>query len=177
MMIKKVIGVLAVALLATTIANVAQLGLFKKEGQRMVKQADVSFIDFSLQKQDIGRLLRASQLRFASTNGKEMVLYYGQVRWNEQSGACGTPAEVPVEIFKPVYEEKRLIPKAAYSPSASGEFYFAVEKLDTDYVLAAFPQRGYPKNLPDKVREFLEEMKEKDKGYGNNWPGTGNQIH
>jgi hypothetical protein len=164
LMIRKIVQCVVIAFVITMLTASGKLGLFKKEGDRLTEKAKVSFIDFELKEKELGETL----------DGKELVVYYGQLRWNEYSGgAAGEPAVVPIQIFKPVDERKQLIPMAQYFPQSDGKFYFAMEKVEADYVLAAFPQRADPLSLPPRVKEFFD----REKRNGNNWQGKRDKIH
>jgi hypothetical protein len=163
-MLRNLIGVVLIAFGVTTLSLGAKLGMFKTEGDKLIKKADVSFIDFEVRQKTIGEKI----------DGKQLVVYYGRITWNEQSGAYGQPANVPVQILRPLAPKKQLISMAQYFPSSDGKFYFAVEKVESDYILAVFPQRAEPSSLPQKVREFFEGGEVKD---GNHRQGKGNPVH
>lgn len=157
---KKILTV-TIAFLLIALVSVAKM--VQQQNGKFTKQTEVSFIDFELKKKVMDEKL----------DDKKMVLYYGKMTWNEQSGWEGIAAEVPVQIFRNLPREKRFIPMAQYFPEADGKFYFMVEKAESDYVLAAFPQRALPENVPKKVLDFFQEMNED----GDDRKGQGNKIH
>ena len=124
-MLKNVIPSFFILCCVTTLFAGGNLGLFKKQNGRLTEKASVSFIDFDLKKKEMDGEL----------NGKKIIIHYGKMTWNKESGAYGKPAEVPVHILKPVHEKKRLIPVGQYFPTADGQFYFAVEKIEVNYIL------------------------------------------
>ena len=85
-------------------------------------------------------------------------LYTGKVIWNEQSGANGVPAMVPVRAMRINKAQKKLVILETKLSNKNGEFDFILP-ASYEIMLGAVTSKAL--NMPPKVKKFFKQQPKK----------------